>query len=380
MLRAMRRPVWLFLAIHVVLVKLAVAGTGPAPILGGTPTTVGEYPTVVAIEVGQGLCTGTLITQDWVLTAAHCVTPSVVGVSTQAELTASVKVHFGTVDIHTSPGTVVTASDTIPDPMFNINALGSHDSGLIKLSSPVTTMTPVPVNFDPANAPVGVQVTMVGFGATAVGGGGSVGIEYVVQQTSIACTADEGSDANLLCFSQVSGKGKCEGDSGGPSFAMIAGKLVEVGITSFGDQNCSQFGADTRVDAEKAFLLQHVPELECNSDSDCSMGHECFLHTCIVTPFSPSGLGSTCTSNTDCDSGQCASGAGGMKCSMVCSTTDMTSCPSGFTCESASGGEGACWPTSTGGGCCDAGTAGGPATMVAGLALVGLVLRRRRRG
>src|SRR5439155_7548386 len=182
-----------------------------------------------------------------------------------------------------------------------INNLGKNDSGLIKLASPVTTMTSVPVNLVAASAPVGVQVTMVGFGATAVGGGGNVGVEYVVQQTSIACTGGEGSDANLLCFSQVNGKGKCEGDSGGPSFAMINGKLVEVGITSFGDQSCSQFGADTRTDAEKAFLLQHVPELECNADADCAAGHECFAHTCIVTPFDPTGLGSTCAGNADCD-------------------------------------------------------------------------------
>jgi hypothetical protein len=378
MLRRMRRPVWLFIAIHLVLVKVALAG--PAPILGGQPATVGQYPTVVAIEVGGGLCTGTLVTPDWVLTAAHCVTPAVVGLSTQAQVTASVKVHFNTVNINTTQGTVVGAMDTIPDPMFNVNNLGSHDSGLIHLATSVTTMKPVPVNFVAASAPVGVMVTMVGFGATATGGGGNVGIEYVVQQTSISCTAGEGTDANLLCFSQVNGKGKCEGDSGGPSFAMIGGQLVEVGITSFGDQTCSQFGADTRTDAEKAFIIQHIPELECQADTDCPTGHECFAHRCIEMPFQPTGLGSTCTTGTDCDSGQCATGDGGMKCSMTCTTGDMTTCPSGFDCVGATGGQGACWPSpSSGGGCCDSGGAGGPATMLAGIGLVGVLLRKRRR-
>src|SRR5262249_38644517 len=140
MLRAMRRPAVLFVVVHLVLVKLAFAGPGPAPILGGQPATVGQYPTVVAIEVGGGLCTGTLITKDWVLTAAHCVTPSVVGLSTQQQVTASVKVHFDTVNIGTAQGMVVGASDTIPDPAFNINNLGSGDSGLIKLATPVTTI------------------------------------------------------------------------------------------------------------------------------------------------------------------------------------------------------------------------------------------------
>src|SRR5213594_633704 len=123
MLRAMKRPVWMFLALHVALVRIAMAGPVETPILGGTPTTVGQYPTVVAIEVGGGLCTGTLVTKDWVLTAAHCVSPAVLGLGSQAQVTASVRVHFNTVNIGTSPGMVVTASDSIPDPLFNINNL-----------------------------------------------------------------------------------------------------------------------------------------------------------------------------------------------------------------------------------------------------------------
>ncbi|MDB4953917.1 MAG: trypsin [Myxococcales bacterium] len=356
-----------------------VAGPIQSPILGGTPATLGQYPSVVLIEVGGGLCTGTLVTKDWVLTAAHCVSPAELGVATQAQVTASVKVHFNTVNAAMSTGTVVLAADTIPDPGFDLNNLGSHDSGLIKLKTPVTDITPVPVSFDAANAPIGVAVTMVGFGATAQGGGGSVGVEYVVAQTSVSCTtAMAGLDANLLCFNQVSGKGKCQGDSGGPSFAMIAGKMMEIGITSFGDQNCAQFGADTRTDAERAFILQHIPELQCQTDADCPMMKECFENKCIVTPFQPTGLGATCAANADCDSGQCALDGSSGKCSMGCTLGMASTCPAGFDCITA-GAAGTCWPASTdGGGCCDAGGAGAP-TVLACIGLVGLVLRRKRR-
>jgi hypothetical protein len=114
-------------------------------------------------------------------------------------------------------------------------------------------MTPIPINFDPAQAPVGVAVEMVGFGANEVGG--SFGAEYVVQQTSTPCS--KGSDTNLLCFDQVNGTGACYGDSGGPSLVTVAGGLLQVGIASFGDQACL-FSAPTRVDAELAFLAKHV--------------------------------------------------------------------------------------------------------------------------
>src|SRR5262245_38436991 len=84
----------------------SVAAAGPAPIIGGTQAQNGQYPSVVAFTVGNGLCTGTLVTPEWILTAAHCVTPSVVGLANQAAVTADVRVHSGTVDLSRAQGTV----------------------------------------------------------------------------------------------------------------------------------------------------------------------------------------------------------------------------------------------------------------------------------
>jgi hypothetical protein len=91
------------------------------------------------------------------------------------------------------------------------------------------------------------------------------------------------------------------------------------------------------------------------------------------------GLGSTCTSGADCQSGQCAAGPGGQKCTMGCSPGADGTCPAGFSCLS-NGASGDCWPGGgdDGGGCCDSGNHGAP-TMLLGIAVVGLCLRRRRR-
>lgn len=369
---------------------VVVAGGAPAgatpvnpDIIGGTTTTVGQYPTVVGLEIGAFLCTGTLIAPTWVLTAAHCVDPAVVNLGSQDEVTAATRVHFNTVDIVGDAGTMVAASATFKNPLFDQSRLGSSDIGLVELAMAFDGVAPSPINLDAKLAPIGTVATIVGFGLTSQPGGpGTTGIEYELRnRISVKCSdLHIGSDNNLLCFSQADNKGTCSGDSGGPAFAVINGTPTVVGLTSFGDPDCASYGADTRIDIEQSFLFQHVPSLVgCLADNDCPSQRMCFAHNCIAAPFSPTGIGSVCTSAADCDSAICAqSTQDGSRCSLSCSPSDASSCPGGFECLQETSSVGACWPE-PGGGCCDAGGPGSPATGLLGLAAVALGLRRRRR-
>jgi V8-like Glu-specific endopeptidase len=362
----------------------AAPDSPPVSIIGGIQTTTAQYPSVVGLVIGgSNLCTGTLITPEWVLTAAHCVDPAVLKLGSQDEVTSSVEVHFDTVDVINDPNPtrMVRAIATFKDPMFDQAHLGSHDIGMIQLATPVVDIMPSPINLSANMAPVGTTVTIVGYGSTEQGALGTVGVEFELKnRTSVSCESlGIGSDTNLLCFSQTDNKGTCQGDSGGPSFASIDGKSVLVAVTSFGDQQCASYGANTRVDIEQQFMVQHVPELiGCLTDSDCPMYRTCFSHRCIAEPFGPNGIGTVCSTAADCDSSECAiSSQDGRRCSITCTVSDSTSCPGGFECLRATGDLGACWPTS--GGCCDAGGAGGPPTMFVGIGLVALGLRRKRR-
>lgn len=356
----------------------------PVSIIGGTTTAVGQYPSVVGLTIGSNLCTGTLIAPSWVMTAGHCVDPDVLGLGTQDRVTANMTVYFNTVDITTDSGRMVSATGTYKDAGFNRNRLGSNDLGLIQLATPVTDIAPSPINLMPSLASVGTLVTLVGFGSQERGGGGVRGAELDLKNRSVvSCgsVAVAGSDDNLLCFSQADNKGTCSGDSGGPAFAMIGGRQTIVGVTSFGDQQCATYGADTRIDAEQTFLAMYLPDLVgCLDNSGCPAQRICFEHACIAEPFGPAGLGSVCTAAADCDSAVCAqSSEDGNRCSVACSPGDSSTCPDGFECLKATVGGGACWPVA-GGGCCDAGGSS-PATAVLGLGAVVLALggRRRRR-
>ncbi len=376
----------------------APIGTDQEEILGGDLASVGQFPTVVAI-VNAGLCTGTLVGPDLVLTAAHCISPSVLGYSSQDQVTADTRIIIDSVNLFQAGGQQIGVADTIPHPGFSLNSLGDNDIGLVRLATPVTDRPASVINRISSDAPAGIVVTQVGFGMTQVGNQNSVGVLNVLaDKVSRTCNSFEGSNDLLLCFNQSDGTGKCSGDSGGPSFAMVGGIERVVGVTSFGDQNCTQFGADTRVDAETAFLYEHAPELQCQADGicnqscavgtlpidadcpvceiddDCGENQVCSDGQCVAAPFTPGGLGSTCETSDDCDSGLCATQGDESQCTDTCDPAAST-CPDGFECIAAGSG-GVCWGSEGGGGCRSS-TGGGLPLALLGVAL--LAVRRRRR-
>ncbi len=370
-------------------------------IIGGSEGSVGEFPTTVALGVGGGLCTGTLIAPDLVLTAAHCITPSMLGLGSQQEVTSQLRITFDTLSIFSGGGITVAASETIPHPGFSTSGPGDNDVGLIRLTSPMTDREFTPINRIREDAPVGILLTQVGYGASQVGGGSAGTLRVLRDKLTSSCTSFGVSDTNLLCFSQTDGTGKCQGDSGGPSYAMIGDVQRVVGITSFGDRNCAQFGADTRVDAELDFLFEHAPELQCQADGACNRDcgkrdlpqdddcEPCTKDTdcegesicnpegaCVPAPFSPGGEGSVCSDGSDCDSALCAMSEDSGVCTSSCQSDDT--CLDGFECIEA-GTQNVCWPKGEESGGCSVGSTGKqlPGAMLFLLALV-VGFRRRR--
>jgi trypsin len=230
------------------LVAVALLGVTAAPssaVVGGSNASPGEYPSVAEVTFGPFLCTGTLITPDWVLSAGHCGSVTGAAVASPASWPPQlINVRIG--GVNQNDGEQRTASQVIVHP--NYVATSGYDISLIRLSQS-STMAPTQVAGAGERSlwTAGTLATIVGWGTTEEGGDTPDNLQEArVPITTDAYCAGAYSDfdpATMVCagFPQ-GGVDTCQGDSGGPMFGRTsAGALRVVGTTSFGE-GCARPG------------------------------------------------------------------------------------------------------------------------------------------
>ena len=195
----------------------------PEPIFGGTASAPGAWPSVVAISLGSFLCTGTLVSSNVVLTAAHCLDskPSL----------GTIIVRLG--DDINGPGASVKAIAYGSDPEFCADCDADiHDYGYIVLASSQPQAAPFPrvitrqEEWDELMF-IDAPVTLVGYGLDENDHTG-VKRQVEVPITRFSTTGLEFQAGGMDLDS-------CQGDSGGPAFARLAtGEYVIAGVTSRG--------------------------------------------------------------------------------------------------------------------------------------------------
>lgn len=230
--------------------------TSDKPIVGGTIDT-GD-PAVVILDLGGGLCTGTVISPHVVLTAGHCVDGSTVNVRFENEFGAG--------------GEVIQSIQEITHQ--------SADLGLIAMgeASPVPA---IPANIAPLEGLEGQPVRIVGFGVTSENGSdsglkrqGTASLDDLLSGGEMATTNDP--------------QGTCYGDSGGPNFMTIQGVEVVAGVTSRGTDICGA-GLDIAVRADSfrtwidAFVAMHDTP-GCGANGTCVPGCTPVDPDCDIAP------------------------------------------------------------------------------------------------
>ncbi|MGK4905759.1 S1 family peptidase [Streptomyces sp. PHES57] len=206
-------------------------GEPSATVVGGTRAQQGQFPFMVRLSMG---CGGSLLTQDVVLTAAHCVDGS--GPDTSITATA------GVVDLRDPAAVKVRSTEVVQAPGYDGQG---KDWALIKLAKPIDQPTLAIAKDDTYNKG---DFTIAGWGADREGGAQqryllTAQVPYVDDATCKSAYPDlvEGEE---LCAGRMDtgGVDTCQGDSGGPMFRKDdAGQWVQVGIVSWGD-GCARPG------------------------------------------------------------------------------------------------------------------------------------------
>ncbi len=222
-------------------------------IVGGHTTT--GWDSVVMLYAGGGVCTGTVVAPDVILTAAHCL-DGVVGALDVFWCDECIQGGYLYYEYNR------TSNDYHQHNQYNPNTMVG-DIGVIVLNGHSPT-DPYGINRTaPSNNGgnwVHDPLTFVGFGVTHYYSDDS-GVKREVDMT-----ISEYDGTFLYYYS--SNQQTCFGDSGGPAFSNHTGTWRTVGVTSYGDEHCNSYGADIRVDHYESWIDGYTGGWDPDDDDD----------------------------------------------------------------------------------------------------------------
>jgi secreted trypsin-like serine protease len=227
---------------------------GQAKILGGRAGDISNWPWTVALVYGSmedayrgQFCGGALISERWVVTAAHCLTDRAGNLEFGP---GDVHVVNGRTDLRSQDGDRIAVSNYVVHPGYDPNTQEA-DLALLELSrSPADTSTWAILGLIPGGDPNGLTAEgrpawVMGWGA--LGPDGPYPTNLYEAQLPLVSQA-----ALILAYpppffaisSNMMGAGPgdgsvdtCQGDSGGPLVVQAgAGRYVLAGVTSWGLQ------------------------------------------------------------------------------------------------------------------------------------------------
>merc|ERR1711892_824310 len=200
-------------------------------IVGGAEATPHSYPWMAALFVDDAwLCGGTLISDEWVLTAAHC-----------AKDASEMKVMLGAHNVRddSEEGRIeLVTRDFFTHEKYSQITL-HNDLALVHL--------PEAVNFTDIIRPVCLPTHSEASELREV---------TVDTITNLICALEFPTiiNKNIICISGKDGKSTCNGDSGGPLHLVQDGVFKQIGITSFGSSIGCEIGMHAGFTRTASFL------------------------------------------------------------------------------------------------------------------------------
>ncbi|XP_042279813.1 trypsin-1-like [Thunnus maccoyii] len=216
--------------VFVLLIGAAFA-TEDDKIVGGYECQAHSQPHQVSLNAGYHFCGGSLVNENWVVSAGHC-------------YKSRIQVRLGEHHIRVAEGTeqIISSSRVIRNPDYNPYTI-DNDIMLIKLSRPATLDQYVqPVALPTSCAPAGTMCLVSGWGNTmsSVDDGDKLQcLDLPILPQADCDNAYPGmiTDAMFCAGFLEGGKDSCQGDSGGP--VVCNGELQ--GVVSWG-YGCAERG------------------------------------------------------------------------------------------------------------------------------------------